>query len=176
MEEAGRQLDELLRLRRGMLDSLRKVVGDVAHALDRIERGEPLGADVQPEPAPAPARDALRLADDVLDVVAHVGSAEPAVPGDDQILGPHVEVEAGPFGDFAAISSFERALGRLPKVEDVYIRRFSDDRAAIELTLAEPMPLLAVMRRTLPWGFDVEHADAREVRLNVRSASLANSR
>ena len=39
----------------------------------------------------------------------------------------------GMLPDFAELSAFERSLARLPKVDDVYIRTFGDDRIRKEL-------------------------------------------
>jgi hypothetical protein len=78
-----------------------------------------------------------------------------------------VEVEAGPFVDFAALSAFERALGRGEKVNDVYIRRFAQERATIEVTLSEPAPLLDGLQGVLPNAFDVIEEDPSWLKLEV---------
>ena len=87
-----------------------------------------------------------------------------------------VELDAGPFLDFAALSAFERALAQLPKVEDVYVRRLAEDRALIELALAEAAPLLSLMRDTLPYQLEVRSANRAKIVLNVHAQSPAGTR
>lgn len=87
-----------------------------------------------------------------------------------------VELDAGPFTDFAALSAFERALAHLPKVEDVYVRRLADDRALIELTLSEPAPLLTEMRASLPYSIDVRSANRSKLVVNVAAQQPAGAR
>jgi hypothetical protein len=85
----------------------------------------------------------------------------------------HVELDAGPFPDFASLSTFERAIARLPRVADVYVRRLADDRAVIELALTEPTPLLATMRENLPYDVQVQSASRTNVVVNVFAHSPA---
>ena len=87
-----------------------------------------------------------------------------------------VELDAGPFTDFAALSAFERALAHLPKVEDVHVRRLADDRALIELTLSEPAPLLTEMRASLPYSIDVRSANRSKLVVNVAAQQPAGAR
>ena len=87
-----------------------------------------------------------------------------------------VELDAGPFSDFAALSAFERSLAHLPKVEDVYVRRLADDRALIELTLSEPAPLLQTMKESLPYQLDVRSANRSKLVVNVTAQTTAATR
>ena len=98
----------------------------------------------------------------------------PAASGaDDPVFETHVELDAGPFADFASLSAFERALAHLSRVDDVYVRRLADDRALIELTLSEPAALLATMRDSLPYQLDVKSATRSSLVLNVYAHSAA---
>jgi F0F1-type ATP synthase membrane subunit b/b' len=99
----------------------------------------------------------------------------PASP-DQAVFDTRVELDAGPFSDFAALSAFERALAHMPKVEDVYVRRLAEDRALIELTLAEPAPLLETMRASLPYSLDVRSADRTKIVVNVAVQQPAGAR
>jgi len=90
-----------------------------------------------------------------------------AAGGEETVFDARVELDAGPFSDFAALSAFERSLAHLPKVEDVYVRRLADDRALIELTLSEPAPLLDTMRASLPYSLDVRSASHNKIVVNV---------
>jgi hypothetical protein len=47
-----------------------------------------------------------------------------------------VVVNAGPFTDMATLGAFERALARLPDVEDVCVRGLEGNRALIDVRLA----------------------------------------
>ena len=100
---------------------------------------------------------------------AHV--ALPRGPEDAQRFEGRVELDAGPFGDFAALSSFERSLSRLGGVEDVYVRRFSGDRALIELTLAHPLALVAEMRDHMPYGLELEAIEPGRLAVTVAVAA-----
>jgi hypothetical protein len=80
-----------------------------------------------------------------------------------------VELDAGPFSDFAALSAFERLLAHLPKVEDVCVCRLEDDRALIELTLSEPAALLESIRESLPYALDVRSANRSKLVVDIAS-------
>jgi hypothetical protein len=163
-ESVSGQIDELLNLRDTLVQTMRGVIRDFDYAVERVEKGESV---LQAEPVALPQ------------VVQNGNGAHPAPPGPPRENGPEdeqrfegrVELEAGPFGDFAALSSFERGLARLGGVEDVYVRRFAGERALIELTLAEPLALIGAMRDTLPYGLEVQSLEAGRVSLKVAVAA-----
>ena len=95
---------------------------------------------------------------------------------DDPLFDTRVELDAGPFSDFAALSAFERSLAHLPKVEDVYVRRLADDRALIELTLSEAAPLLRTMHEVLPYALDVRSVSPSAIVVNVTVQTPAGAR
>jgi hypothetical protein len=97
---------------------------------------------------------------------------EPAAQ-EEPVLEGQVELDAGPFPDFASLSTFERALARLPRVEDVYVRRLADDRAMIEVTLSEPGPLLSMLRESLPYEVEVRNVGESRLVINVFAHSPA---
>jgi len=162
IEDTARQLDEILKLKGTLAESVRGVLAEVDQLLGRIERGERTVAEPEPLDA-APTR-----------VSAPAPAAVPESNG--LLFERRVEVEVGPFSDFAALSTFERALGRLPSVQDVYVRRFSGEEAAIELTLGEEIDVVARLREALPYQFEVEHADPRTARIRVPAASPLGAR
>jgi hypothetical protein len=84
-----------------------------------------------------------------------------------------VELDAGPFPDFASLASFERALARLPRIDDVYVRRLADDRALIELTLSEPTDLLSAMRESLAYDLQVRSVSRTKLVVDVFAHSTA---
>lgn len=168
VDEIGRQLEEILRLRSSMTVSLRGILEDVGVALARIEQGEPLAAPgvsspAAQAPAPAPA------------ISPEPSGAPPFAAADEQLFERRLELDVGPFADFASLSEFERALGSLPRVDDVYVRRFQGERATIELAMAHEQPLLALLRDALPYGFDAERTEPGALRLTLEAASLASA-
>src|SRR3954451_18215805 len=135
-ESVSGQVDDLLNLRDTLVQTMRGVIRDFDYAVERVEKGESV---LQAEPTAAPPPDL---------VAATTPSAQPREhgPEDEQRFEGRVELEAGPFGDFAALSSLARGLPRLSGVEDVYVRRFAGERALIELSLAQPLALIGAMR------------------------------
>jgi hypothetical protein len=149
-DDARAQLDRLLRLRDHLLHAMRSLAGDLDHALAPIQRGDTTAAVGTAVPAPA----------------------EPEQPGTGENDGSRpfevtVELDAGPFADFVALSAFEQALARQPGVEDVYARRLAGERARIEVTMTEPAPLLAAMRTALPYSIEVRSASRTALILDV---------
>jgi DivIVA protein len=103
--------------------------------------------------------------------------APPAAPErEEPVFETRVELDAGPFADFAALSAFERSLVHLAKVEDVYVRRLADDRALIELTLSEPSSLLQTMRESLPYTLEVRSATRSRLVVDVSVQTPAGAR
>jgi hypothetical protein len=117
--------------------------------------------------AKAEAGDLSALADELDILGVGIDGDTTASVGLDDLFEAHVELEAGPFPDFTALSAFERALTRLPKVEDVYVRRFTGDRAVIELSLREQTALVRVLRESLPYELEVTASDPRRISLTI---------
>ncbi len=199
IEDTSDQFNELLRLKENLLETMRGVVSDFDHAVARVERGEQLFPEAQPT-APAPQPAPTVEAPPVVPVQAPPAEAPPAyvepepaalsIPAlpvsspeppphesppaaEEQIFETRVELDAGPFSDFASLSAFERSLSHLPRVEDVYVRRLADDRALIELTLSEPSPLLQAMRESLSYSLEVRSASRAKLVVNVFAQSPA---
>jgi hypothetical protein len=114
---------------------------DLAHALDDAPR---------PDAAP-PAPFAYAL-------------ATPA------LVGPALELDAGPFDELADVIAFERALRGLPDVGDVYLRQFEDRRAHVEIVTAKPVRLVEDIVAHLPFPFDVAPSDNGHVVLTRGAA------
>jgi hypothetical protein len=142
-QEARARVDELLRLRDTLATTIRAVTGDFERVMAGVDEPEPIPPPIPPPPPPPPPPPTART----------------------------VELEAGPFHDFASLSAFEDALGSLSKVEDVYVRRFEGDRATIEVTLGEePTALLDEMTTRLPYTLSVDRADADRIAVHVVGA------
>jgi hypothetical protein len=161
--EATSRLENLLRVREQVLGELRGIVQAYGSLLAQVEQGRPL------ERVVAEEQDALQ------DVLAPRRAALEHVAGTGDLFPRRVELDAGPFADFAELSAFERSLTRLPKVEDVYVRRFGDDRAEIELTLTEERPLVHDLMHYLPYLVRVTPTDDRlQVELGVEAAAAGS--
>jgi hypothetical protein len=181
-EETNSRFNELLRMKSNLLDAMRGIVGDFDRAISRAERGEqPFpGAPPDPtEPVPTAAYvvpyEAPAVPPASPSPAPPTGSAQPQ-GGAEQLFETRVELDVGPFADFATLSAFERSLVHLAKVEDVYVRRLADDRALIELTLSEPAPLLQTMRETLPYSIDVRSANRTRLVVNVTAQQPTGAR
>ena len=168
-ETTRSQVDELLRLRDLLTATVRAVIRDFEIVVGRIDRGEGIG-DRRTALAPAqePSAGVPLVGDAASRPVSRAPSSLPRAGG--EVFDRRVEVVAGPFNDFASLSAFERALGALPKVEDVYVRRFEGDRATIDLTMEEPGHLLDEMADRLPYRLDVERADADRITITLSAA------
>jgi hypothetical protein len=166
-ETIGAQVEELLALRDSLVQSLRGVIRDFDFAVERVERGDSVFAaeTAVEEVEAAPRGDGAQAKSQGRDYGAEDG----------QLFDGQIELEAGPFPDFASLSAFERALGRLPKVEDVYVRRLTGERALIELSLAEPLALVEAMRDFLPYELEIGQAERGRLALTLYAASAATS-
>lgn len=167
------QVDDLFRLRETLSSTMQAVVREFEGLVGRIDRGDEqdavLAAVARPPAVPyapgAPSEQASSVPPESM-------PSEPATVGArSDVFDGRVELDAGPFADFASLSAFERALGTLPKIEDVYIRRFQGDRATIDLKLHEPAPLLDEMATHLPYRFAVDHSDLDHIALTVSNGA-----
>ena len=161
--DAASRLEDLLKVREQLIGELRGLIhsyGDLLgeHEGRPVERA-PRTAHSAPEPA-LPPTDLPAVG-----AGAHGGGLFPT----------HVELDAGPFADFAELSAFERALARLPKVDDVYIRAFGDERATIELSLTEQTPLAHDLRTKLPYGLRLERGDDSRLLVEVLPQAAVGS-
>lgn len=157
--DAASRLEDLLHVREQLLGELRGLLVSYGDLLGEHE-GRPLERPAHAEPG-AEAVPAAR---------------PPAVAENGGGLFPrHVELDAGPFGDFTELSAFERALARLPKVDDVYIRSFGDERAMIELSLTEQTPLAYDLTTKLPYGLRLERGEDARLHVEVLPAAATGS-
>src|SRR3954451_126883 len=170
------QVDELLRLRDTLVQTMRGVILDFDYAVERVEKGESvLPAEPTMPQLPEPVANgngnghANGNGNGNGNGAAHAQRAHS--PEDEQAFEGRVELDAGPFGDFAALSSFERSLSRLSGVEDVYVRRFSGERALIELSLAQPLALVGALRDHLPYGLEIQAIEPGRLTVKVAVAA-----
>lgn len=176
VEQTGKQLEQLLALKGKTLASVRAALNELDRALGRVERGETepethASGETPQEPARADAPPATIPAPPPAPAAAPAETVTPPIvasPDEPTFFG-RVALDVGPLIDFGGLSTFERSLARLPNLEDVYVRRYSNDRAVIELTLSAETPLLAAMRATLPYRFEVEMLGGDAIRMMLLS-------
>ena len=155
--DSAQRLEGVLRVREQLLGELRGILDAYGGLLERAEVdriptvSQPVEV-VEPRPRGALAGD--------------------HAPAGADVFGRRVELDAGPFSDFAELAQFERSLAQLPKVEDVYIRSFADERAAIEVTLSEETPLVHELRR-LPYSMEVTPGDDSRLTVEVEQAAAS---
>jgi hypothetical protein len=154
-QEARTRVAELLRLQDTLATTIRTVTHDFERAMAGAEDPAPAPEPEQPEPEP-PAPEPFPA------------PTPPPPPPAARGFARTVELEAGPFRDFASLSAFEDALGTLSRVDEVYVRRFEGDRATIELTLdVDPAAFLDEMAARLPYTLSVDRADADRIAVHV---------
>lgn len=78
-----------------------------------------------------------------------------------------VEVDIGPLGDFSQLVGFEDAARSIDATAEISIKRFSDGRATLEMTLAEPVELLNELERRCDLDFRVRDTRDGRVVLDV---------
>jgi hypothetical protein len=156
---ATNSLEDILRVREQLLGELRGVVQAYGKLLEDAESGRAAAPAAPTEPAYAGPR-----------AVPLEGTP---VPQDAGLFARIVELDAGPFADFAELAAFERALTKLPKLEDVHIRRFAQSRADIELTLSEETPLVDHLVAYLPYRMEVTAAGDDRLTVEVRQEAAS---
>jgi len=147
--------EEALASRARAADALR-FRDELSQTLSRL--AEQLRTVVPPAAAEEPLPPAAPVADPV--------SASPPRPAG--LVGPLVELDAGPFHELTEVMSFERALRELPNVTDVYLRTFEDDRARVEVTVGQPVRLVEDIVARLPYSTDVTPSDDAHATLDVQ--------
>ena len=159
------------------------VSGIFAALEEAIER---LGAEWGELPAAAtePARSAPQIVDAAAELTAleqavdgevSVGalSIDPAAAarngngGDDSGSGRRVSVDVGPFRDFSQLVSFEDAANSIDATGEISIRRFSEGRASIDVSLSEPVDLLSELEQSCELDFSVRSRSDDEIILDL---------
>jgi hypothetical protein len=175
MAEVADQLEQLMRLRRELelrAHELESVAQPVATQVPGPEARAPeppaaaaLAAAVswpRPDSAPTPG-------------TARAPGAAGAATGEAAWFEGHVEVDAGPFADIAALGDFELKLAQLPQVAAARVRGYSANRALIDVHLRGPAALVRDLRGVWGTGFTVLEAQAGRLSLVLDSA-LAGER
>jgi hypothetical protein len=126
-------------------------------------------------------REAVEVSQRVQDLVGLAGNgngagggAEAAANGNghsdvpaEQIFEGLVRVEVGPLGDFSQLVGFEDAAAQIDASEGISVERFSEGRATLAITLAEPVALLRELESRAPVGFHIRETGPERVVLDV---------
>ncbi len=146
-------------------EELRRGLAPIAALAAEIEAG----AAELTEPAPAPV-----LPSPALPRKIPAGGRPPGGPvptPHDRIFEGRVTIDAGPFLDIAAVTTFQQALDLIPGSRDVYVRGFDLNRVHVEFDLAEPVALGREIRAVLPFNFAIFEAGHGRLAINVDTHS-----
>ena len=81
--------------------------------------------------------------------------------------GRRVSVDVGPFRDFSQLVSFEDAANSIDATGEISIRRFSEGRASIDVSLSEPVDLLSELEQSCELDFSVRSRSDDEIILDL---------
>jgi hypothetical protein len=160
LEQLARQVEDLRGVKAELLAEVRALVSRFAQLADSAEADAPPAA----RPEPSAERTVTRpLPLPPVPLETGNGNGD----GDGRVYVDRVDIDAGPFVDFSTLSAFERAVARLPEVDDVYVRRFASDRALIELHLRERSPLVNRLQSAVPGVLQVTAAEEGRISVDV---------
>ena len=94
------------------------------------------------------------------------GNGHSDVPAE-QIFEGLVRVEVGPLGDFSQLVGFEDAAAQIEASQGISVERFSEGRATLAITLAQPVALLGELEARAPVGFHIRETGPERVVLDV---------
>jgi hypothetical protein len=94
------------------------------------------------------------------------GNGHSDVPAE-QIFEGLVRVEVGPLGDFSQLVGFEDAAAQIEASQGISVERFSEGRATLAITLAQPVALLRELEARAPVGFHIRETGSERVVLDV---------
>jgi hypothetical protein len=76
-------------------------------------------------------------------------------PAQGSVYAGEVEVEVGPFDDFAQLTLFEDAAAGIDGASEIRVKRFSGGRAWVSMNLENPVDLLRELEEKAPFDFVV---------------------
>jgi len=76
-------------------------------------------------------------------------------PAQGAVYAGEVEVEVGPFNDFAQLTLFEDAAAGIDGASEIRVKRFSGGRAWVSMNLENPVDLLRELEEKAPFDFVV---------------------
>ena len=168
------ELEELRRTARGQATRIR--LGALREAAELSERVA--------EITKRPTGMRERMLDALTEAIARIGgdeaAGEDAAPAEaggaanghgeiepQELFQGLVEVEIGPLSDFAQLVGFEDAAKSISATSEISVRRFSDGRATLELSLAEPVALLRELEQRCDLEFVIRDMRADRLVLDV---------
>lgn len=123
-----------------------------------------LEAALEPRSPDSPAPEAAIAISPGSAAAPRVVAEAPSADGEQSI-----SVDIGPFSDFSQLVSFEDAANAIGATSEISIRRFSEGRASIEVSLREPIDLLAELEANCDLRFQVRSRDAGGLILDLDS-------
>ncbi len=161
--ELSEQVGELAKQPRGMRGRMLEALTDAIARIggDETDDGAE-GAQSAPEATPANGHAPTGQSN---------GPGEPAaagVPADGtDLFDGLIELEIGPLSDFAQLVGFEDAAKSIGATEEIAVKRFTDGRATLELSLAEPVALLRELEERCDLEFVIRDMRTDRVVLDV---------
>jgi hypothetical protein len=166
------ELEEVRRTARGQATRIR--LGALREAAELSERVA--------EMTKRPAGMRERMLEALTEAIARIGgepeAEQPAevvdagANGHGEIDGPElfnglIEVEIGPLSDYSQLVGFEDAAKSIGATADISVTRFSEGRATLELSLAEPVELLRELEERCDLDFVIRDMRADRLILDV---------
>jgi hypothetical protein len=166
------ELEEVRRTARGQATRIR--LGALREAAELSERVA--------EMTQRPAGMRERMLEALTEAIARIGGEpedeQPAevvdagANGHGEIDGPElfnglIEVEIGPLSDYSQLVGFEDAAKSIGATADISVTRFSEGRATLELSLAEPVELLRELEERCDIDFVIRDMRADRLILDV---------
>lgn len=167
------ELEEVRRQARGQATRIR--LGALREAAELSERLAELSK------RPGAMRE--RMLEALTEAVARIGgedgedeelaeAVDASANGHGEIDGPElfnglIEVEIGPLSDFSQLVGFEDAAKSIGATTDIAVTRFSEGRATLELSLAEPVALLLELEERCDLEFVIRDMRADRLVLDV---------
>jgi hypothetical protein len=92
---------------------------------------------------------------------------EPSRTSADGVYAGDVEVEVGPFNDFAQLNGFEDAAAGIEGASEIRVSRFAEGRATVSMNLDGPVALLRELEERAPFEFKVRDTRGHGLVLDV---------
>lgn len=167
------EIDAMRRQARGQATRIR--LAALRQAAEVSERVKDLAG--PPGEAGERAIDALAAAlmrvssEEDLEFAPELGGRRPRRAG--ELYAGDVEIDIGPVADFSQLVGFEDAARSIAAVSEVSIRRFSDRRATLGVSLKEPVELVGELRGRCDLTLEVRERGADRLVLDVAEARPA---
>jgi hypothetical protein len=180
----ARELSEVRKQARGQATRMRlRALREAAELADRIGEVSRSPVEMRERLLDALAEAIARMGVDPVELGMPGSGAEPVAEEDVEIppaeenghgqiataelFNGLVEVEIGPLRDFSQLLGFEDAARSIDGTREIAVRRFSEGRATVAMTLGEPVDLLRELEERCDLDFSVRDARDGRVVLDV---------